>query len=398
MAGRGSVQAECNKLNAVRAVQVRSKLGFADFWASARGSFVIEGGYEESRAMALVTKLSQEMTRQNGATIVLTASQVVEDALVSWVKQACSGYLQVCSPTYPNYDYFYGWDDAEIAGFLVSMAQERNLADPNLIQLIAAFVSVLRSCYRPSLNSMRALAEYDGPQIAGMGEARGVAAYQVSTLRTVPAATMNTFRFLLDWLIHALPSSTLGAETGENFSAVRLYPNETYLVNVGSPQPAAVNTYFAHELERALDQGMLERVVLADVPLATAGPLVTTLLGAQMRGKEVGISLVNASRMLQMAETEFGGLVFGSRVVLLEGDGLSAGDLAVALQPLGVYQYHYPVLSTPGFSGFDFLGSKDEWSIATEERLRVRPEDTTGFAGVFYGNQKRTVSLVRSCW
>ncbi len=177
---------------------------------------------------------------------------------------------------------------------------------------------------------------------------------------------------------------------------VDLMSNETYLVNISSSEPAAVNTYFAHEIDRAVRNGMVARVVLADVPLASSGPLVNALLGAQMRSCEVGLSIVNASRMLQIAESDLGALTFGSRVLLLDSSGLSAGDLNVALQPLGTYLYHYPVRTVPGCNVFDLFGANEQWSMATQERLRVRPEDTAGFAGVFFGDDGLNISLARS--
>lgn len=395
MAGRGTIQTQCNKLNRERRVVTRSHVNLSNFWKSARGSFVIEGGSEETRTLALVTKLGLEMSCQTGASIVLTSSRYVEDALISLVTQSGVGFLQVCSPRYPRYDYFYGWDDAEIAGYLVSVAQERNLADQALVQLIAAFVSVLKLCYRPSLGSMRALADYDFSQIADLGEARGAKQYHVNTLRTAAPASASALRFLLDWLHQALPSATTDEETRENFSTANLMSNETYIVNISSAEPSAANAYFAHEIDRAVRSGMVARVILADIPLTAAGPLVNALVGAQMRNCEVGFSLVNASRMLQIAQSDLGALTFGARALLLDSAALTAGDLSVALQPLGTYLYHYPVRSTPGFVLMDPLGSKDEWSIATQERLRVRPEDTAGYAGVFYGDDGLDVTLAR---
>ena len=396
MPGRGRVQRQCNSLNRDRAVVERSGVSLTDFWASAHGSFVVEGGFEETRAAAVASKLGREMARQSGATVLLTCSNTVEKALISSFKQTGVGYLEVCSPNHPRYDYFYGWGDAEIASYLVSVARENGLADQPLVQLISAFVSALSRCYRPSLGSMRTLASYEMSQVAQLAQDRGVESYHVSTLRSCQAPTAGALRFLLDWLAQALPSASLDAETGQNFSAVPLYVNETYLVNISSSHPSAVNAYFAHELERAFGSGALARVVLADVPLSSNSPLVSVLLGAQMRGCEVGVSLVNASRVFSLAESELGGLVFGSRVLFLDGNELSAGDLSVALQPLGTYQYHYPVLAAPGFAGLDVFGGRDEWSVATQERLRVRPEDTAGFSAVFYGADGRNVTLARS--
>ena len=396
MPGKGVVQRQCNKLNEERRVSVRSRVTFADFWASAHGNFVIEGGVDASRAQALVAKLGHEMAREGGATVVLTASTLVENALVSWVQQTGVGYLRVSSPRYPNYDYFYGWDDADITNYLLGVAQQQGLADQALVQFVAAFVDVLGRCYTPSLGSMRTLAGYDTAQIAQLGEVRGIASYHANTLRTAPASTVNALRYLLNWLASALPAASLASETKVNFSTEPLYANETYLVNISSSQPLAANAYFAHELDRALSTGTVARVVLADVPLTSAGPLASSLLGAQMRGAEVGVSLLNASRMFSIAESDLSALVFGTRVLLLDGGELSAGDLSVALQPLGTYQYHYPVLASPNVFGLDLLLPHGEWSVATTERLRVRPEDTIGCAGVFYGAEGRVVSLARS--
>lgn len=396
MAGRWQVQQECNRLNRVRGVATRSRLNLADYWSSARGNFVIEGGSPETRGYALLVKLCNEMIRQTGATVVLTTSYDIESALVAWAQQTQGGYLKVCSPRYVGYDYFYGWNAADISQYLVTIAQRLGAADQSLIRLIDAFVNVLARCYTPSLASMYALIQEDITQVARIAECQGVAQYDLNTLHTAHPATIATLRNILGSLCQALPSASLQQTTGNNISTECLYGNETYLINVSSHDAEAVSEYFARELMRAINTGMVARIVLADVPFPPNGALAQTLLSAQMCGCEIGLSLLNASHMLRMPESPLGGLAFGSRMILLDSADLTDADLDAALSSLGTYSYHYPVPAASRGPLFDPIGLYREFSVASEERLRVLPDDTYGFSGVFFGSQGRTITLARS--
>ena len=396
MAGRWLVQRECNRLNRERGVVTRPSVRLADYWSLSRGNFVIEGGSPQTRANALLVKLCNEMVRQTGATVVLTTSQDIEYALVNWTQETQGGFLKVCSPRYAGYDYFYGWNETEISQYLVGIAQRLGAADQSLIQLIDAFVNVLARCYAPSLASMNALIQEDIAQAARIAECQGVAQYHLNTLHAAKPPTIATLRNILGYLCQVLPSASLQQVSGNNIATENLYPNETYLINVASNDPEAVSEYYARELLRAVNNGMVSRIVLADMPFTPNGTFAQTLLSAQMSGCEVGISLLNASRMLGMADGLLGGLVFGARVILLDSANLTDADLDAALSSLGSYSYHYPI---PGHSPawfIDPLRIHRDFSVASEERLRVRPDETYGCAGVFFGSQGRSIILARS--
>ena len=378
MAGRWITKQRCREMNRVRRVRKTGSVSLRQFWRGegAFGSFLITGGTEASRSDAAAGRLLYEMESGSMPALVLTESPAMEQTMIAGMSGR-TGLLQVTSPSYRNYHFFYGWSGGEVTRFFVQAAELLGCASTELPIYIHAFVDILSRSFPPSLAALNALAAYSDAQVAQIGRQRGASAVSVDQVAHYAQAGV-LFRLVLEQTAAVLlPLSTPDCETQYNLSAVHPRTDGVYLVNLRSQYPALMHAYFAIEVQRALARACPPRVVLSEVALDAQDPLGQVFRGALQGNAPAGASLRSGALTLGEAEQ-----VFQTRLVLLDG-GHTDGELEAALRCMGTYTHYEAV---PGAGGGFLFGAKTDWTIHPEPgRLRVRPSDTAGCAAVLCG-------------
>lgn len=393
MAFKRQVQKQSAQLNQVRNVCELRRYSFAQFWQRARGSFLITGGTEQSRAWGLCEKLCCEMNRCTLPSVVLTTSPVLEQAMIQAVRSgAVSGALKVTSCHYKNYHFFYRWGTDDISRFMIQAAALLGYSNQEIPIYTNAFIDILSRCCQPDLPAMRKLAGYTDQQIAEIGSKCGASPlYTSQILHYANAGEM--FRLMLRQAGSVLAPLAAASEkeTQYNLSSKELAPNHVYLINVTSQCPELLYTYFAVELQLAAIRNRALRIVFSDLAFQRDHPLKQFLHDASLTyHAEVGVATQNAAAMLGDDNGNF-----QSRVILLDA-GYADGDLEAVLRPLGSYTHYEAMVSGGKAAEFMPIFSNEQWASGTEQgRLRVRPADTAGFRAVFYGANGNEILLVK---
>lgn len=391
MAGRWAVQRRCNQLNRERNVTSVGHYRFRQFWERSPGSFLITGGMERTRTHALCGKLCCEAERGSTPSLVLTTSGMLEREMIDHIQAGFPGLLRVTSPDYRNYHFFYRWSPEDMIRFLVQSAQMLGYFREDVPIYARALIEILSRCYEPGLAALSVLSAHTDGEIAQIGRRSGAPVSAVEQI-TRRAEAGQLFRLTLHQISSVFSSlSTDGCDTKYNLSALDPAGDGIYLVNIRSRYPELMTSYFAIELQMALEQIHRVRLVFSDLDFRQDSPLSQVLRSAQMRGAEVGVSTQNASVLLGRNNENF-----PNRVILLNA-GYADGDLEAVLRPLGTYTHYDTLLSGGKPAKLFSILSDEHWTLSAEPgRLRVRPLDVAGYCAVLCGGGNQEILLVSS--
>lgn len=392
MAGKWAVQRQRDQLNRERRVTTVGRYTFRQFWEHSTGSFLITGGMERTRIRGLCEKLCREAALCGGPSLVLTTSSMLERELVDrFQNKGFPGLLNVTSPAYRNYHFFYRWGPEDMIRFLVQSAQTLGYVQPDVSIYARALIEILSCCYEPGLAALSALAAHTDDEIARIGQNSGAPALAVEQISRC-AQGGQLFRLTLRQVSSVL--SPLGADrydTKYNLSALNPVEDGIYLVNIQSRYPELMTSYFAIELQLAMDRMHRPRLVFSDLDFQRDSPLGQVLRSAQMRGAEVGVSTQNASVLLGRDYENF-----PNRMILLDA-GFADGDLEAELRPLGTYTHYEAVLSSGKPAKLFAILSDEHWTLIAEPgRLRVRPADAAGYRAVLCEGEGQKIFLAGS--
>jgi hypothetical protein len=361
------------------------------FWARARGNFLISGGTLPTRSLVICDKLCCELERGEKPTFLLTTSDLTEREMIRRITEGkTGGRLCVTSKRYPNYLFFNGWSESDIARFLVAAAAALHFENPMMPVYIAAFTHVLSRYYIPGLSSMCALAKHTDDEIAEIGESGGADPIKVGHLRSY-AKEGQLFRLLLSQMENVFsPLAAAEPEKGYNLATNRSENDGLYLINVSSHSQALMNMYFAEELAIAMERERA-RIVLEGMSFAEDDKLYEVFVHLLECGTEFGISSLDPAALLGEKLRSF-----HSMAVLLE-DGMPEGALRQLLEPLGTYTHYVAVLGDVAPPRLVPLIHSKSWTIHPEPNyLRVMPHEARGFAAALYGMKDNEIYLVRN--
>ncbi len=389
MAGRAAMMAECRRLNQDRRVQVQSSCSAEEFWSFAQGTFVLAGGSQETRRRMLCEKLSREMELGTEPTFLLTTSWSTELEMIRRVRNGeTGGRLCVTSSRYPNYLFFQGWSRQTISRFLMETASTLHYDVGSMPVYIEAFTRILSRHYEPNLSAMQALAEYSDDEIAEIGREDRVEESYLNHIRSCAVEGKN-FRQMLEQMTDVFsPLAAEEPEAGYSLASVPAEAGQLYILDLSSHEQTLMNAYFAEELAVVLARRSA-RVVLEDMPIEKGDRLEQVVGQQKSRGREISLSAENPALL---PETLLRG--FKALALLLDGT-IPSGDMLCVLERLGTYTHHEAVLAVPPAMP---LTIKPRGYVIHPEpgRLRVRPEDTSGFSAVLFGMSGNDIVLARS--
>lgn len=390
MPGRRQVEAFCRNHNKERNVDTASRFSIREYWDTGRGNFLVTGGAEGLRCDMLCEKLCLEMRFGSIPTYVLTTSYLTEESLIDRMKRGAEGRLVVTSRNYPNYRFFHGWSAAAIEDFLIRATNCLGMNSPGLPVYIHAFAHVLSLCYNLEMASLLALAEYDDESIARIGERAGADEVEIARIRRYTDEG-DCFRRLLGQLKEAFsPLMADNPENGYSLETVRPGCGEVYLLNIRSRSQRLLNLYFAEEFRYLSDRREKSRIVLDECPIYDDDGIVELINTQYESGTEIGVVAQNVARL-----TREGNIDFPLRVILLDR-GVPDENVNGMLDLLGTYTHYEPVLGTAAPPGPLNLFAGKNWTVQQEPgRLRVRPQDTTGYRAVLYWGSNRRILLAR---
>ena len=111
MAFLGSIKRECENRNRKNrnVCEHSTSLNLYEYWFHAFGNnFLITGGLESQRSQVLATAVCVIRKRFRGPIIVLNGSLKFEKEFITLASGNQLGRIIVSSPSYKNYDLFYG--------------------------------------------------------------------------------------------------------------------------------------------------------------------------------------------------------------------------------------------------------------------------------------------------
>ncbi len=398
MAFLGSIKRECENRNRKNrnVCEHSTSLNLYEYWFHAFGNnFLITGGLESQRSQVLATAVCVIRKRFRGPIIVLNGSLKFEKEFITLASGNQLGRIIVSSPSYKNYDLFYGMPETSIRTVLENAAQKRGVSDLSAFgDYTEAFLKVLECKYTPCFHSMFAMARQSDHAIADFGSTYQVNNVYLNYIRNGVAGS-SFRRVVTDYGRSFL--NILGSEsTGYSISQID-NSDKIYLIWTSSEYQELINEVLAKELTYLRDtKGIEYLLIINDMNLVQNDPMRAVIESGKKKSA-LGVCCANA--MTFSGDESMQKIVTGNTPALLvlnSGAEDHEGQMNM-LAKFGTYNHFEPVKGVDSHAGwFQMPGDGAlHMTMIHFEKQRVTVDDMQGYAIAIRGNKGDTVSLYR---
>ncbi len=398
MAFLGSIKRDCDNRNRKnrKVHEYFTSFNLNDYWSYASGSnFLISGGLESQRSQVLTAAVCVNRRQFRGPIIVLNGSLDCEKNLIALASSNQLGKLIVSSPSYKNYDLFYGMPDTSIRALFEIAAQKRGVSDLSAFgDYTEAFLKVLKCKYTPCFHSMYAMARQSDQTIADFGSTFQVNDVYLNHIKNGVAG--SSFRRILTDYGRAFLNIHGSKSTGHDISQID-DSDKTYLIWADSESQESANEVFAKELTYLRDtKGIEYLLIINDMNLVQNDPMRAVIESAK---KKSALGVCYADAMISSGDENMQKVITGNTPALLV---LNSGvedheDQMNMLARFGTYDHFEPMRGVDAPAGLFHLPSEGALHMGMThfEKQRVTVDDMQGYAIAVRGDKGDTVSLYR---
>ena len=371
MPGKGIINRECRKLNMNRKVYM-ARIGHKDFFENVNGSLLISGR-EACNTYMLINMLKIYSERNNMPNVVLSGHL---DLLEELSKLQEEREIFVFKPDNKKYHPMYGMSMQQVCNLINLAGHELGcsmLMDKVLLYAMA-IINIVEQKYPISLSAISQILINDDEYIARYAELNGNSdVIRDNILGNREAGIM--FRRIVEKLQETFENvAERETDTKSNILTKCLDNGKITAVYQPCRNQKIMNTHLKEEIYCIIQRHKKVRIILDEAIFNDSEDDLLTYLVQQKR--QGSIELVACSEnvldMLKGIKLDFDNMCIFNHASL-------AITEEVSKELFGFYQYHYPVIMTGRPPSIFFsLKSDVRWSIATEERLRVRSVDLYG--------------------
>lgn len=398
MAFLGSIKRDCDNRNRKnrKVHEYSTSFNLNDYWSYVSGTnFLITGGSESQRSQVLAAAVCMNRRQFRGPIIILNGSLDCEKELIALASSNQLGKIIVSSPSYKNYDLFYGMPDTSIRALFENIAQKRGVSELSAFgDYTEAFFKVLKCKYTPCFHSMFAMARRSDQAIADFGNTYQVNNVYLNYIKDGVAG--SSFRRVLTDYGRAFLNIHGSKSTGYNISQID-NSNKTYLIWTNSEYQELVNEVLAKELTYLRDtKGIEYLLIINDINLVQNDPMRTVIESGK---KKSALGVCYADVMVSSGDESMQKVITGNTPALLV---LNSGvedheDQMNMLAKFGTYNHFEPMRGVDGPAGWFHLPGEGALHMGMThfERQRVTVDDMQGYAIAVRGDKGDTVSLYR---
>ncbi len=376
MGSRWSVEWEARRLNQQQSppITVRS-YSVASFWQSVSEHFMVLGGDRLTRRGILLRKLAYDLSDgpdYGMATLVITNDpELGSRALGLPAAHGC--LLAASGPRYPNYDFFYGMKNVDIARFFGGLAKHGGYGRAEEVEQFAGgLLAVLSSFEYPSLSGIRKLMQFSNEKIRDRGIQLGITRSYLLDSLVSSYQGGQLFRQLVDSLANEFRALGAGPGAGTKVNllttvagARRNGTRGLHVVDVGGLRSALINRYLAAELQYIINARIPFNLIVDGLVFDQDDILDSVVNAVRNAGTgTVGILMGNPWRSFKREEELRG---YPAMMVLPRGDELDGDSLTRLRKVFGSYTHHEPTREGT------FL--EPRWRMTSFTRDRVSMED-----------------------
>lgn len=373
MSNKSVVMRECDRANAARKV-CDGNVDGETFFQKITGDLLMSGNYACDQD--LIMKMVRSYTQQSDLPVVVLTSH---SDLLEKLEEIPG--MKVFDEKHKDYHPMYGMNMQQICG-LIRMAGEEwgctSLMDKVLLYAMS-LMEIVSTHYKVSLPAMSQLLTSKDDFIAELALQEGLSSVVADNIRGNQEAGL-LFRRMVEHLEKTFENvAELSTETGQSIQMAG-QPEVPHLAFYQySQNQNLMNAYLKEELYSALQQTKKLRIIADEILVKDEkDDLLRFLVEMKRIGKiELILCSENARNVLGEEEMNF------TNTCIFRHESVAAME-KVSEVLFGKYLFHYPVQTVGKPPNLFFTLKKDEhWTIATEERLRVREVDLYGQTGLF---------------
>lgn len=374
MSNKQAVICQCQRENKSRGVY-QGKTKRRTFLKNMEGSLLLSG-IGSCRAELLLELTQHFVGMTDSPVIFLTSRAEMLEALLYAGNVGDVQGVMASFAGHKNYHPMYGFGSQQVCEMVRITAETlgcTSLMD-ELILYTTAITNIVSRYYPPSLPAISQLLKSDDDYIAKIAANSHLTnvivdnilgSYQAGImLRRVVEKLEETFSEVAE----------PGSETKYNFQSGAKRGVPVMAFYQPCREQALMNVYLKEEIYNVLQCIPKVRIIADEILFVSRkDELLSYLLDLKRQRKiDLVICSENANEMLQRDMVEFSNVCLFPHATKTGFD-----DISKAM--FGTYMHHYPVLSKGSPASVLFTFKKDEhWTVATEERLKVRAEDLYG--------------------
>lgn len=238
------------------------------YWNNAlNNNFIITGGEDIDRESLLCSAISNIQMKDSDPIIILSINSSLEDSLIYMAQNNMIGNLFCFSNRYRNYDPLVNMDDDTIKQFFTRFFTDRGGTEVDLFEdYINSILTILRTKYVPSLDSINALMQIGDSRINEFGREMGVSDSILSIIRA-NVHSGQTFRNILKTVREAFNNiSVPDKETGLNILGVQ--NGQIYYIETLSQNRDCIHLELEMEINHLLASGRRFHLLINDLSFA----------------------------------------------------------------------------------------------------------------------------------
>ena len=393
-----NIDKECESKNRINrnVKEYNRAINLDGFWRKAvSGNFLITGGNEEQRTVAVAAAIKEARVRFSGPIIILNGSELCEKRLISMASSHNLGKLIVSSPYYKNYELFYGMSENDIRALLRKQAQKNGVMDLASFEAYSeAFLKIVESTGMISYRSILALARNNDVAIADYGKSRGIDRYYLNCIEDEKAG--NAFRIVVRDYGKAFINIMSAQRTDITISRIN-DSNTVYCFWADSADQNALNEVLAYELNELKSNRRINYyLIINDVNLQANDPLLDVISHMKNK-KKFGMCCTDVISYPDVGMKNKLTANFPAIMVLNSG-GEDYEDQQQILSKFGSYRHFESVMQVHGLNGRIPFFRQDGGNVSMTQydRPRVMVEDMQGYEVAVRGDHGDVVSLYGS--